>query len=104
MRRFTILMIGTFLSLSAVPAYASPDDASTDGAATTTIVEPDGRKYEETVTTLPAENSPTQTTVIVPAARDAITNEVVPAEVPKAEEEESLRDKVRSKLKEKDAE
>jgi hypothetical protein len=78
------LMLSTGL---AAAQDASTTEAPAQDAAATTLPQP-------------VDQAPPQTTVIVPAARDAITNDVVPAEVPKQEEPESLRDKVRSKMEE----
>lgn len=90
MKKFALLTAALVL----IPMMAHAQDASDrpEGSVPAAATE------DSTATTLPAEQAPTNTTVVVPAARDAITNEIVPAEVPNKEEPESLRDKVRSKL------
>lgn len=90
MKKFALLTA----ALALLPLAAHAQDASDrpEGSVPAAATE------DSTATTLPAEQAPTNTTLIVPAARDAITNEIVPAEVPNAEEPESLRDKVRGKM------
>lgn len=83
------------------PAFAqdsSKEGVTTRSETTTTIETPAAGVNANTNA---GANVPTQTTVVVPAARDAITGDVVTTTTVKPNDDVSLRDRVRSKMEHK---
>ena len=87
MKKIALTFVACFSMFWGIAAYAQ------DTVTTEPVV-------PEQVVTPPVPEAPQKTvTTVVPAARDAITNEVVAPEQEKPQGKKSLRDEVRGKMK-----